>query len=79
MVDPTCGVDEHPVTVSVVLADAVPVHVASVVAKLASDSPVPAEQLEADTPSAPDVATLKSHVVLSDARRRLTALLVAVA
>jgi len=38
-----------------------------------------AEQPDADTPKAPEVATLKSQVVLSLARRRLTALLFAVA
>ena len=79
MVEPTCGVEEQPVTVRVVLEAAVPVHVASVVAKAARESPVPAEQPEADTPKAPEVATLKSQVVLSLARRRLTALLVAAA
>ena len=79
MVDPTFGVEEQPVTVSVVLEAAVPVHVASVVANAARDKPVPGEQPEAETPRPPEVATLKSHVVLSDARRRLTALLVAAA
>jgi len=79
MVDPTCGVVEQPVTVSVVLAAAVPVHVASVVAKAARDNPPPSEHPPSELPSAPEKFTSKSQVVLSDARRRLTALPLAVA
>jgi hypothetical protein len=77
-VDPAWGVLDALAQVSVVV-EIVPVQVASVVAKAANDRPPPSEHPELEVPSPPVEAILKSHVVLSLARRRLMALFVPVA